>query len=102
MVSGREQRRRKERKKEQARIWGGFAGVAMALMPSIVPRLPLFIVTVLIALWLASWRMARDGYKCHLSIKWVVVLMLVHGRILATMGYFIWPKITISPAHVSF
>ncbi len=102
MSSSREERRRKERKKEQARIWFVFAGVAMALVPSIVPRLPIFIVAVLVVLWLASWRMARDGYKYHLSARWVVVLMLVHGSVLATMGYFIWPRITISPARVSF
>lgn len=101
-MPSRSERRRAAQKKEQGRIWGAFAGVAGALVPSIVPRLPVVIVTVLVVLWLASWQMARDGYKYRLSIKWVVVLMLVHGSIFATMGYWIWPKIAVSPAQVSF
>lgn len=101
-MASRRDRRRAAQKEEQGRIWGAFAGVALALVPYIVPRLPIVIVLVLVVLWLASWRMARDGYKYHLSLKWVVVLMLVHGSILAAMGYWIWPKITISPSRVSF
>ena len=98
----RKERRRANQKKEQGRIWGAFAGVAMALVPSIVPRLPIFIGTVLTVLWLATWRMARDGYKYRLSIKWSIVLMIVHGSVFAAMGYFIWPRITVNPARVSF
>jgi hypothetical protein len=98
----RRERRRAEQKKEQARIWGAFAAVAMGLIPSIAPRLPIVIATALTVLWLASWRMARDGYKYHLPAKWSVLVMLIHGSIFATMGYWIWPRITVSPAHVSF
>jgi hypothetical protein len=98
----RKKRRRAEQKKEQGRIWGALAGLAVALVPSIVPRLPVVIATVLAVLWLASWRMARDGYKYHLSIKWAAVLMLVHGIIIAAIGYWIWPRITVGPSRVSF
>src|SRR5260221_1764690 len=100
MVS-RGERRRAAQKKEQGRIWGAFAGVAVALVPSIVPRLPVVIVMVLVVLWIASWRMARDGYKYRLSTKWVVVLMLFHGSVIASVGYWIWPRITVSPSQVS-
>jgi hypothetical protein len=98
----RRERRRAEQRKEQGRIWGFFTGIAMSVVPALVPRIPGFIVTVLAVLWLASWRMARDGYKYRLSMKWVVVLMLLHGSILAAMGYLIWPRITVSPVNVSF
>jgi hypothetical protein len=101
-VASRSERRREAQKKERGRIWGASAGLAVALVPSIVPRLPVVIATVLVALWFASWRMARDGYKYHLSIKWAVVLMLVHGIIIAAMGYWIWPRITVGPSRVSF
>lgn len=95
-------RRRAAQKKEQGRIWGTFSGIAVALVPSVVPRLPVVIVCVLTLLWLASWQMARDGYRYRLPIKWAVALMLAHGIIIATMGYWIWPRITVSPKHVSF
>jgi len=98
----RAKRRKAEQKKEQGRIWGALAALTVALVPSIVPRLPVVITIVLAVLWLASWRMARDGYKYHLSTKWAVVLMLVHGVIVTAMGYWIWPRITVSPSHVSF
>src|SRR5689334_23094856 len=101
-VPSRGERRRTAQKKEQARIWGAFAAIAVALVPSIVPRLPVVIVAVLVVLWLASWRMARDGYKYHLAIKFAVILMFVHGAILATVGYWIWPRITVSPSQISF
>lgn len=74
----------------------------MALVPSIVPRLPAVIATVLGVLWLASWRMARDGYRYHLPVKWAVVLMVVHGSAIAGLGYWIWPRITVSPPRISF
>jgi hypothetical protein len=98
----RKERRCAKQKEERGRIWGALAGIAVALVPSIVPRLPGVIATVLFVVWLASWRMARDGYKYHLSIKWAVVLMLVHGIIIAAIGYWIWPKITVGPPRVSF
>jgi hypothetical protein len=101
-MTTRAERRRVEQKKEQGRICGAFAGVLVALVPSLVPRLPLVIVAVLVVLWLASWRMARDGYKYHLAGKWTVLVMLVHGSVFAGMGYWIWPRITVSPQHVSF
>lgn len=101
-MPSRHERRRAAQKKEQARIWGAFAGAAVALVPSLVPRLPVVIVVVLGVLWVASWRMARDGYKYRLTTLWAVVLMLVHGSLLAAVGYWIWPRITVSPAHVSF
>jgi hypothetical protein len=100
--AARKERRRAKQKEEQGRIWGALAGLAVALVPSIVPRLPVVIATVLAALWLASWRMARDGYKYHLSIKWAAVLMLVHGIIIAAVGYLIWPRVTVGPSRVSF
>jgi hypothetical protein len=28
--------------------------------------------------------------------------MVAHGLLLAAMGYFIWPRITVSPAHVAY
>ena len=101
-MASRSERRRAAQKKEQARIWGVFATIVMALTPSIVPRLPIFILVVLSVLWIASWRMARDGYKYHLHIAWAVVLMCVHGTIITAMGYWIWPRITVSPTQVSF
>lgn len=101
-MASRKERRHAEQRKEQGRIWGVLTGLAMSAVPSLVPRIPAFIVTVLAVLWLASWRMARDGYKYHLATKWVVVIMLGHGIALATMGYWIWPRITVSPSHVSF
>jgi hypothetical protein len=98
----RSERRRAAQKKEQARIWGAFSGIAISLVPAIVPRLPIVIVAVLAVLWFASWPMARNGYKCHLRIAGAAFLMLVHGCIIATFGYWIWPRITVSPEHVSF
>ncbi len=98
----RAERRRAEHRKEQGRIWGVFTGIAMSVVPALVPRIPIFIVAVLVVLWLASLPMARNGYKYHVALKWVVVLMLVHGSTLATMGYLIWPRITVSPTRVSF
>jgi len=102
MSESRKQRRRDAQKKEQARIWGGFAGIAVALVPSIVPRLPVVIVAVLLVLWLASWPMARDGYRYHLALKWAGALMLAHGALIAGLGYWMWPRISVTPAQVSF
>lgn len=98
----RAERRRAAQKKEQGRIWGAFAGIAVALVPSIVPRLPVVIVVVLVILWLASWPMARNGYRYHMHLTWVVILMLAHGGMLYAIGYWIWPRITVSPTVVSF
>ena len=98
----RKKHRLAEQKKEQARRWAILAGAAMALVPWVVPRLPVVIVVSLFVLWLVSWRVAREGYKYHLAIRWTVVLFLVHGAALAALAYFIWPKISVSPAHVSF
>jgi hypothetical protein len=98
----RRERRRARQKKEQARIWGGIAGIIVALIPSIVPRLPSVIVTVLVVVWLASYLVARNGYRYHLPFKWVVGIMLIHGALLVILGYVIWPRITVSPSHVSF
>lgn len=100
--TARQKRRLAEQKKEQARIWGLLAVTAMALIPWIVPRLPLAIVVSLSVIWFVSWKVARDGYKYRLAIKWTVVLILVHGAVLAALGYFIWPKISVSPVRVSF
>ena len=98
----RAERRLAERKKEQARIVGGFGAVAMALVPFIVPRLPLWIGAALAIIWLASWRMARFGYKYRLSVKWAACIMLAHGGVLAVLGYYVWPRITVSPSRISF
>ena len=46
--------------------------------------------------------MARDGYKYRLAVRWAVVVMLVHGSVIAVIGYWIWPRITVSPSSVSF
>lgn len=74
----------------------------MALVPFIVPRLPLWIGAALAVIWLASWRMARDGYKYHLAVKWAVCIMLAHGGALAILGYYVWPRITVSPSRIAF
>lgn len=95
-------RRLAERKKKQGQIWGAFGAIAMALVPFIVPRLPIAIAAALAVIWFSSWRMARDGYKYRLSVKWSLCIMLVHGGILAVLGYFVWPRITVSPAHIVF
>jgi hypothetical protein len=99
---GRAERRRAEQKKEQGRLWGVFTGIAMSVIPWLVPRIPSVIVPILVVLWFSSWPMARNGYKYHLSIKWFVVVVLIHGSVLAAMGYWIWPRITINPGKVSF
>lgn len=101
-MPSRAERRRAKQKKEKAQIWGAFAGLAVALVPSLLPRLPAVIVIVLSVLCIASWPMARDGYKYHLAMKWAILVMLIHGSLIATMGYWVWPKITVSPGHVSF
>jgi hypothetical protein len=98
----RKDRRLAERKKEQARIFGGVGAIAMALVPFIVPRVPVYIAAALAVIWLASWRMARNGYKYRLQTKWAIGIMLIHGGILAVLGYFVWPAITVSPSRVSF
>lgn len=104
MVSGlgRAERRRAQQKREQGRVWGAFTGIAMSIIPWLVPRIPSVIVPILVVLWFSSWPMARNGYRYHLPIKWFLIVMLLHGGVLATMGYWIWPKITINPAKVSF
>lgn len=102
MSASRAERRLVERKKEQGRIWGVFGAVALALLPFIVPRIPLAIGIALFVIWLASWRMARDGYKFRLSRKWAACVMLAHGGALALVGYLVWPGITVSPARISF
>jgi hypothetical protein len=101
-MASRRERRKAAQKEEQARIWGAFAGVAMALVPQWLPRLPIVIFTVLFVVWIASWRMARDGYKYHLPIYWALVPMIAHGAVIAAIGYSIWPRIVISPSDVSF
>jgi hypothetical protein len=101
-MATRSERRRAAQKQEQGRILGALIGVAMALIPSILPRLPVVIVAALLVLWLSSWKMARDGYKYRLGLRWAVLVMAAHGAILAAMGYWIWPRITVSPSHVLF
>lgn len=98
----RAERRLAERKKEQARILGAFGAVALALVPFIIPRIPLAIGIALLVIWLASWRMARDGYKYRLATKWAACVMLAQGGILAFVGYMVWPGISVSPSRVSF
>ncbi len=98
----RRDRRLAEKKKEQGRIIGGFGAIAMALVPFVVPRLPIWIVVALVVIWLASWRMARYGYKYRLSAKWTSCVMLVHGGLLALLGYWVWPQITVSPKRIPF
>lgn len=95
-------RRRAEQRKEQARIWGTFEAVAIALVPFIVPRLPLAIITALLVILAASWPMARDGYKYRLPTRWAACVMLAHAGVLALLGYAFWPRITVSPDHVAF
>ncbi|HEU4637082.1 MAG TPA: hypothetical protein VFS41_12940 [Edaphobacter sp.] len=34
--------------------------------------------------------------------KWAIGVMAVHGCLLATLGYAVWPKLTISPSKISF
>jgi len=46
--------------------------------------------------------MARHGYRYNVGAKWAIGIMLIHGIILAALGYFVWPRITVSPSHVSF
>ena len=74
----------------------------MALAPWFVPRVPTVIVVIFVLLWLASWKMARDGYKYRLAVKWAAAVMVVHGIILIGVGYLIWPRITVSPARIGF
>lgn len=101
-MSRRDRRRRADQKKEQRRIWGVFAGLLVALGPILLTRVPWVIVAILFVLWIASWPMARHGYKYDLRIKWVAALMLFHGSVFATVGYFVWPRITVNPKRVSF
>jgi hypothetical protein len=100
--ASRKERRRSEQKKEQGRIWGVFTGIAVSLTPWLVPRIPVFIAVALVVIWVASFPMARNGYKYHLAAKWVAMVMIVHGSLLAAMGYYIWPRITVNPASISF
>jgi hypothetical protein len=99
---GRAERRRAEQKKEQGRVWGVFTGIGASIVLPFLPRIPAVIAAALVILWFASWPMARNGYKYHLPIKRFVIVVLLHGSLLAAMGYWIWPRITISPAKVSF
>ncbi len=95
-------RRQAEQKKHQGQIYGGLGAVSMALVPFVVPRLPIAIGLALGVIWLASWPMARYGYKYKLSTKWSIAIMGAHGLVLAILGYWVWPRITISPSKISF
>lgn len=95
-------RRLAEEKKKQGQTYGILGVVAMALVPFLIPRLPFWIALALVVILIASWPMARDGYKYKLPIKWSIGIMVIHGLLLAALAYFIWPRITISPPRVSF
>jgi len=65
-------------------------------------RLPVPLCIGLFVSWLITWKAARYGYKYHLSIKLTAVVMLAHGIVITGIGYLMWPRVTVSPAHVSF
>ena len=81
----RRERRRGEQRKEQARIWGVFEAVALAVALYLVPRLPMAIVAALSVLWVASWPVARNGYKYRLAIKWTVCIMIAPRCIVGSL-----------------
>src|ERR1700728_3897758 len=95
-------RRLAEQKRHRARIYGMVGAVALSLTPFIIPRLPFWIAGALAVIWLVSWPMARHGYVYGLAIKWTIGIMLIHGIVLAILGYSVWPRITISPTRVAF
>jgi hypothetical protein len=95
-------RRLAEQKKHQGKIYGVLGAVAMALVPFVVPRLPVAMGIALGAIWLVSWPMARNGYVYKMPTKWAIGVMAIHGGLLAILGYAVWPRLTISPSKMSF
>jgi hypothetical protein len=91
-----------KQKGEQGRAWGIFGAVALALVPWVVPRLPAALISALGVIWLASWPMARNGYKYRLATGWTFCVMIAHAVPLIVLGYFVWPRITISPHRIVF
>lgn len=97
-----EHRRRASQKENQGRVWGVFTGIGASIVLPFLPRIPVVIAVALVVLWFASWPMARSGYKHRAPMTWVLFIMLGHGSILVLVGYWVWPRITISPSRVSF
>src|ERR1043165_7948511 len=100
MSMARSERRQRDQRKEQGAIWIGIGLLAMAVTQ--IPRLPIPLYMGLSIAWILTWKAARYGYKYHLSIKSTLLVMLLHGLVLAAVGYFMWPRMTVSPSRASF
>jgi hypothetical protein len=95
-------RRRAEQKKHKARIWGYVSAAAMCIGPWLLPRSPIAIMLGAIVLFGCTVPVALNGYKY--AAKWYqyVPIMLFHAVLMGFLGWYLWPKIVISPTSVSF
>ena len=95
-------RRKAEARKRKGHTWQLCSAVLMALIPAIVPRTPTFIVVSLVVVFLVGIQAARYGYVDRPGRRILALILLGHALAIALFGWWVWPRITISPSKLSF
>ncbi|MGA9042236.1 MAG: hypothetical protein WB421_17015 [Terriglobales bacterium] len=95
-------RRKAEARKRRGLAWDVLSVGLMALIPTIVPRTPTFIVVALVAVFLCGIKAAQYGYVDRPSKGILATILFGHVAALVLLGWWIWPRVVVSPSHISF
>ncbi len=95
-------RRIAEQRKHKARLWGAAGAAILGILTFILPHTEFTTAWGLVIAFFVLVPLALNGYQY--KAKWYVLtpLLVMHACLLGALGWWIWPRIQITPHSVRF
>jgi hypothetical protein len=95
-------RARTDRRKHKFRVWGYVSAAVMCIGAWLIPRSSGAIILGAVIVFACSIPAALSGYRYKARWYLFVPIMIGHAALLCLVSWIIWPKITVSPARMTY